>query len=242
MAVTLLKTHHYLEYITCMSDGWSNEELKVSVECYVEMQRNERAGKLIVKKHYYRKLAQRFGRSEKTFESLMQNISYVLSLMGRSWLIGVKPARNIDAGVAGQIEKLFIQLDGKKVVAVAAFEIAAREEARQKNLPKPSGNPSPTARHTAITQFQRDAAVKAWVVRQAGGVCECCEQPAPFNGADGLPYLELHYVRQLVEGGADVVSNAVALCPNCHREIHHGANAQALTAWLYDNIVRLLQD
>ena len=200
-----------------MSDGWSNEELKASVECYVEMQRKERAGQPIAKKQYYRKLAQRFGRSEKAFEHRMQNISFILSLMGRSWLTGLK-------------------------VAIAAFEIAVREGVRQKNLPKPNGNPSPKARRIAITQFQRDTAVKAWVLRQAGEICECCEQPAPFNGADGLPYLELHYVRQLVEGGADTVSNAVALCPNCHREIHHGANAQALTAWLYDNVARLLRD
>jgi len=225
-----------------MSDGWSNEELKASVECYVEMQRKERAGQPIAKKQYYRKLAQRFGRSEKAFEHRMQNISYILSLMGRSWLTGLKPAKNVDADVADRIEILFTQLDGQKAVAVAAFEIAVREGVRQKNLPKPNGNPSPKARRIAITQFQRDTAVKAWVLRQAGEICECCEQPAPFNGADGLPYLELHYVRQLAEGGADTISNAVALCPNCHREIHHGANAQALTAWLYDNVARLLRD
>ena len=115
---------------TCMSDGWSNEELKASVECYVEMQRKERAGQLIAKKQYYRKLAQRFGRSEKAFENRMQNISYILSLMGRSWLTGLKPAKNVDADVADQIEKLFTQLDGQKAVAVAAFEITVRENCK----------------------------------------------------------------------------------------------------------------
>ncbi|WP_097067232.1 HNH endonuclease [Nitrosovibrio sp. Nv4] len=225
-----------------MNDDWNNKELKASVEAYVEMQRNERAGQLIVKKQYYNKLAQRFGRSEKAFERRMQNISYVLSLMGRSWLTGVRPAKNVDADVAEQIEKLLAKLEGQKVVTPTAFGIAVREEARQKNLSKPNGNPSPKFRRVMITQFQREAAVEAWVLQQAAGICECCEKPAPFNGADGLPYLELHYVRQLAEGGPDTVSNAVALCPNCHREIHYGINAQALSAWLYDNVARLIRD
>lgn len=225
--------------LTALNDGWSNEELKASVEAYVEMQRNERAGQLIIKKHYYRKLAQTFSRSEKAFEYRMQNISYVLSLMGRSWLTGLKPAKNVDADVADQIEKLLIQLEGQKAVPIAAFEIKVQEAARQKYLPKPEGNPGPKSRRVTITRFQQDVAVKAWVLQQAAGICECCEKPAPFNGADGLPYLELHYIRQLAEGGSDTVSNAVALCPNCHREIHYGANAQALMAWLYDNVARL---
>ncbi len=228
-----------MKLLTALNESWSNEELKASVEAYVEMQRNERAGQFIIKQHYYSKLAKTFGRSEKAFEYRMQNISYVLSLMGRSWLTGLKPAKNVDADIADQIEKLLTQLEGQKVAPIAAFEIAVREKARQKNNHKPSGNQNPKPRRVLVTQFQRDAAVKAWVLQQAAGICECCEKPAPFKGTDGLPYLESHYVRQLAEGGADTVSNAVALCPNCHREIHYGANAQALTAWLYDNVARL---
>ncbi len=225
-----------------MSDVWSDEELKASVEAYVEMQRNERAGQLVVRQHYYRKLAEQFGRTEKAFECRMQDISYVLSLMGRSWLVGLKPARNIDTAAGEQIEQLLDQIQGQKSVPVAAFEIAVREGVRQKSLPKPSGKLRPKSRRIPIPHFQRDAAVKAWVLQQAAGTCESCETPAPFKTADDLPYLELHYVRHLAEGGSDIVSNAVALCPNCHREIHHGANAQALEAWLYDNIERLTRD
>jgi 5-methylcytosine-specific restriction enzyme A len=57
-----------------------------------------------------------------------------------------------------------------------------------------------------------------------------------------LPYLELHYVQLLEEGGPDTDANAVALCPCCHAEMHYGANAQALIAWLYDNVGRLKRD
>jgi 5-methylcytosine-specific restriction protein A len=232
----------YILGVIGMSGGWDDEELKATVEAYVEMQRNERAGLFFVKVQYYRRLMQKFGRPEKAYELRMQNISYVLSLMGRGWLTGLKPARNIDSAMATQIEKLLGQIEGHRHVPIVAYEILAREQARHKNLARPGGNLKPKSRRMTVTHFERDATVKAWILQQAAGVCECCEKPAGFNGADGMPYLELHYVRQLAEGGADVVSNTVALCPGCHSEIHHGANAPALVAWLYDNVGRLRRD
>ncbi|HVW64375.1 MAG TPA: HNH endonuclease [Nitrosospira sp.] len=220
---------------------WDNEELRATVEAYVEMLEHERAGRIFVKKQYCKKLAQAFGRSEKAYESRMQNISYVLSLIGRNWLMGVKPTKNVGADIAVRIEALLEEIGGYDDPPVVAFEIAVREEANQKNLAQPDGVPTPKSRRVSLTQFERDPLVQAWVLQQAKGVCEGCERPAPFRSTDGLPYLELHYLRPLAEGGGDTVTNAVALCPNCHREIHHGANAQALIAWLYDTVARLMR-
>jgi len=71
--------------------------------------------------------------------------------------------------------------------------------------------------------FVRSPDVVAEVRYLANGICGRCGQPAPFNRrADGSPYLEVHHVRQLADGGDDTVANAVALCPNCHRRQHHG--------------------
>ncbi|MBK7899397.1 MAG: HNH endonuclease [Betaproteobacteria bacterium] len=72
-------------------------------------------------------------------------------------------------------------------------------------------------------------------LKEAGGICECCRQAAPFNGADGIPYLEVHHVQKLAEKGADTTTNAVAICPNCHRELHYGECAKKLVEELYDN-------
>jgi hypothetical protein len=58
-----------------MSEDWNGEELKAVVQSYVEMQHSERAGRLLVKKHYYKNLAERFGRIEKLYEYRMQNVS-----------------------------------------------------------------------------------------------------------------------------------------------------------------------
>lgn len=120
--------------------------------------------------------------------------------------------------------------------------IDAKEEATKKNILKPEGNHSPIVTQSLITQYQRDAAVKIWVLQQANGKCESCEKPAPFNGSDGQPFLEVHHVRQLAENGSDTVTNAVALCPNCHREFHYGENSKALILQIYERVTRLVRE
>ena len=69
-------------------------------------------------------------------------------------------------------------------------------------------------------QHERDENVAAYAKRRAQGVCELCEQSAPFRKKDGKPYLESHHIVWLSEGGGDSISNTVALCPNCHRKMH----------------------
>lgn len=106
----------------------------------------------------------------------------------------------------------------------------------------PAGQDSPAKMECFTEQFARDARVVAFVLRKAGGTCECCLQAAPFEKPNGLPYLEVHHVKQLASGGSDKITNAVALCPNCHRELHHGANSTELAEILYSRIERLLRE
>lgn len=40
--------------------------------------------------------------------------------------------------------------------------------------------------------------------------------------ADGKIYLETHHIVPLSEDGLDTEKNVAALCPNHHREAHHG--------------------
>ncbi len=76
-----------------MSDNWTEQELKAAVEAYVRMHSDETNGVPFSKKQIYSELADSFGRTEKSFEYRMQNISYVYSLMGRKWVSGLKPAK-----------------------------------------------------------------------------------------------------------------------------------------------------
>ena len=86
-----------------------------------------------------------------------------------------------------------------------------------------NANRYPVSYSTVVTQFKRNPDVVAEVLERAKGHCEHCEQPAPFiRQSNGTPYLEVHHIIQLSQGGEDTVENAVALCPNCHRKAHFG--------------------
>ena len=78
------------------------------------------------------------------------------------------------------------------------------------------------------------------MLEHAKGICETCGRPAPFELDDGTPFLEVHHVRLLAEGGSDQISNAVALCPNCHRRCHMALDRKEFVAQLYKTISRLV--
>jgi len=62
------------------------------------------------------------------------------------------------------------------------------------------------------------------VLKRANGICERCKSKAPFiRKKDHTPYLEVHHKVFLANGGEDSIENAIAVCPNCHRELHFGA-------------------
>ena len=68
--------------------------------------------------------------------------------------------------------------------------------------------------------------MQAYTLCRAKGICELCKTKAPFQKEDGLPYLEIHHIKQLADGGPDTPDNTVALCPNCHRLLHHGSSEE----------------
>lgn len=71
--------------------------------------------------------------------------------------------------------------------------------------------------------FDRNPDVVAEVLSQANGLCAVCKSTAPFlRKKDRTPYLEVHHKVQLAHGGDDTVENAIAVCPNCHRQAHYG--------------------
>lgn len=89
---------------------------------------------------------------------------------------------------------------------------------------------------TIHTQYQRSEIIRSYVLRRANGICESCNCPAPFKRLDGSPYLEVHHVHRLSDGGIDHPNNTAALCPSCHREVHFGQEKAAITKKLVLNI------
>lgn len=74
--------------------------------------------------------------------------------------------------------------------------------------------------------YYRSEALKLYVVLRSKGLCEGCENEAPFRTKTG-PFLECHHVHRLADGGPDHPKNVVALCPNCHRRAHYSIDAQS---------------
>ena len=145
--------------------------------------------------------------------------------MGQGVVAWVSPG---DTVVIGNI--------GKKLYAVKADSVrlpaadAGREFSRKldpktvfRNAKKAKGKPATRARTT--TEFVRNPSVVAAAILRSGGACEMpkCKH-ALFNRDDGSPFLEVHHITPLAEGGDDTLRNAAALCPMCHREVHHGVN------------------
>ena len=225
-----------------MSDNWTEEELKAAVEAYVKMHSDEANGISFVKKQIYAGLAEQFGRTEKSYEYRMQNISYVYSLMGRNWVSGLKPAKNVGSKTAAIIERLISEAEDQVLPPAAEFESQVISYKSKKTLPKPSGIKKPEKTYSNVTNYVRDPKVKAWVLKEANGRCESCEADAPFTTAEGEPFLEVHHLRRLADGGSDTVSNAVALCPNCHREMHYGINKSTLVSSMYKKVSRLVHE
>ena len=211
-----------------MQNNWTKEELKASVEVYLEIQRRLRSGQKVIKQQYYRDLASKYGRTESSYRNRMKNISYVLSLEDREWIPGLKPFSNVGANVATLIEDILAEIEKQNVTDTTQE--------------KPSGNKSPQSIKSLTTDYERDASVKAWVLDIASGLCECCNQPAPFITVEGTPFLEVHHVCRLADGGSDTVENAVAICPNCHRELHYGADRDKLIEHLYNKNDRLVRE
>jgi 5-methylcytosine-specific restriction enzyme A len=71
--------------------------------------------------------------------------------------------------------------------------------------------------------YRRNPDIVAEALSQANGICDKCKKPAPFyRVSDGTPFLEVHHLVPLADGGTDTLENVRALCPNCHREEHYG--------------------
>jgi 5-methylcytosine-specific restriction protein A len=77
----------------------------------------------------------------------------------------------------------------------------------------------PVNRRIAATAYEPNVYVAELARRRAEGVCQLCDQPAPFTDTRGIPYLEPYHITWLEKGGEDTVENTVVLCPNCHRKM-----------------------
>ncbi len=230
------------------SDNWSEHEVEAAVDAYANLFGRVANGESINKRALYKSLSIQYGRTPNAYERRFMNISYVLVGMGLPFIPGLKPARNVGSTAAVTIQSI---VEAKGYFMSALEEPTADPEQLERRTRiilrrgvsrVPTGRKEPPRLITTVALFVRDPAVKASVLEVAAGHCEMCEQPAPFVREDGTPFLEVHHIKWLAQGGSDTVSNAVALCPNCHRHLHYGTDAVQLVAELIGRVDRLVAE
>ncbi|HLA33035.1 MAG TPA: HNH endonuclease signature motif containing protein [Pseudomonas sp.] len=128
-------------------------------------------------------------------------------------LVPVNTAASVSADdLVAQPDLVPLSLDQLRVLAYAAGASGAS--------PENSGD-------AKKSWYKRSETVKRYVLARAAGTCEACLLPAPFTKKDGSPYLEPHHTKRLSDEGPDHPAWVGAICPNCHRRIHSGADGAA---------------
>jgi 5-methylcytosine-specific restriction enzyme A len=233
------------------STDWGEAELEASVDAYLKMLKCETEGTKYVKSKINAELRDGplSARTKGSVEFRMQNISAVMQELGLAWIKGYKPAANVGEQVKINIKKVILKRDeiSQKASEPSADidEYRRRSEALRKLEPtapprtKPRGQSKPKFKTSSSREFYRDPAVRAWVLKLSKGNCEACGEEAPFNSEDGSAFLETHHMKRLVDDGPDIVENAVAICPNCHRRLHYSADRLEFAERVFEKVVRL---
>lgn len=127
-----------------------------------------------------------------------------------------------EAIVFGLIEHLPIEADAPSMTT-DVFDTGTADSIRQQIDDLTTGeNLGPKERIQLV--YYRSMLIVAYARKRADGTCEACSSPAPFATAVGDPFLEVHHLDRLADGGADRCDKVAAICPNCHRRIHYGAD------------------
>ena len=129
--------------------------------------------------------------------------------------VWVFPLRLIEGERSPQIAEELIRKNRKRNERLARKLTDKELVKRARDIKSRAG-----CRRATTTLYEKNVFVAELALRKASGICQLCEQPAPFRDRHGRPYLETHHIAWSSEGGEDTIDNTVALCPNCHTKMH----------------------
>ncbi|MDP2409432.1 MAG: HNH endonuclease signature motif containing protein [Pseudolabrys sp.] len=95
------------------------------------------------------------------------------------------------------------------------------------------------SRSVASIRRERSALIVEYARLRSEGFCEACDSPAPFIRRNDDPYLEVHHIVSLAEGGEDHPKNVVAICPNCHARVTHGKDGVSYNSLIKKRVVEI---
>jgi hypothetical protein len=194
---------------------WTDEELQAAVAGYAEMMRLDAAGTPYVKAHYYRRLAEQFGRVEGAFEGRMQNISHLLDARGLKWLQGLKPQENVGANVEPRLVEFLGEL----------FAELAPSQTFPEDIGDPSGVIEGAKKQIVVNAYERDATAKPRCIKRWGCVCIVCKFDFHAVYGDlGKGFIHVHHLKPIHTIGEEYVldpeNDLRPVCPNCHSMLH----------------------
>ena len=99
-----------------------------------------------------------------------------------------------------------------------------------------SGETEVTIQEKVSKVYKRSTLVTEYALLRANGRCEACTMAAPFTTKAGLPYLEVHHLYRLADGGPDRFDRVAAICPNCHRRCHYSIDGGKYNQGLIESI------
>lgn len=223
---------------------WTDDELRAAIVAYQQILDADISGQPQSPTAVFRSLiaGPLQKRTEGSIGRRMSNLSAVF--LGEGLPIAARfkgTLGHVGTNVTRRVLAIYANLyGGDSTPTTDDAKLKARvRKLRGKVSAPPTGVEKPTQQETKTYSYCRDAAVCAYVLDRAKGVCEACGMPAPFMKADGDPFLEVHHVVHLAEGGPDTIDNAVAACPNCHRRLHHSDDRQAFRDAVWDRCLFL---
>jgi len=105
--------------------------------------------------------------------------------------------------------------------------LITEKEVMQDEIIGPEKKPSPLPSVVGV-KYKRDIKKSKKALKNSNFCCEYDISHKSFiSGLTGKMYVEAHHLIPMSEQGRyenslDIVANIVALCPNCHRLVHHG--------------------
>ncbi len=125
-----------------------------------------------------------------------------------------------------EVKSLLKWIDGK-ISLITEYEVDSifddevTQIVKAGKLLRTQGNESPEQKEVTTYQYVRNPKVAAYALLMAKGICHDCKKEGPFiSRTTNRPFLEVHHVKTLKDGGSDTIKNVIALCPNCHRKRH----------------------
>lgn len=163
---------------------------------------------------------------------------------GEMFCLGHKEVTQLDE--KGNLRRAFVFALAKIVDAssqgpfdnetLAEASSVSFESLRELALGAQTGAGNVAQRMSMKTFFLRSAAIRRYALQRATGICEGCHEPAAFEASWG-PYLEVHHLTRLADGGPDHPDRVAAVCANCHRRCHLGTDRVAYNALVSKAIV-----